>query len=116
MRTATRDPPAGIRRVPTARGHYLSTRSRPGGAPVPAAARGAAMQIAIALYEGLTILDAIGPYQVLTRLPGAEVVLVAAERGRLSDDLGLLHLEIEHTFDEVTRPDVIVVPGGMITR
>ncbi len=74
------------------------------------------MQIAIALYEGLTVLDAIGPYQVLTRVPGAEVVVVAASRGRLSDDLGLLHFDIENTFDEVPQPDILVVPGGMMTR
>ena len=73
-------------------------------------------QIAIALYPGMTMLDAVGPYQVLTWLPGAEVVLVGAERGRLTDDKGLLHLEIEHTYGEVTSPDVIVVPGGFVTR
>ena len=73
-------------------------------------------QIAIAMYPGMTMLDAVGPYQVLTWLPGAEVVLVGAERGRLTDDKGLLHLEIEHTYGEVTSPDVIVVPGGFVTR
>lgn len=74
------------------------------------------MQLAIALYPGFTALDAIGPYQVLTHVPGAETVLVAERRGRLSDDAGLLHLEIEHRFDEVPRPDVLLVPGGLITR
>ena len=74
------------------------------------------MQIAIGLYPGFTALDAIGPYQVLTQVPGVDVVLCAAQRGRLSDDNGLLHLEVEHTFDEVTAPDVTLVPGGFITR
>jgi putative intracellular protease/amidase len=74
------------------------------------------MQIAIGLYPHFTALDAIGPYQVLTNLPGAEVVLCAASRGRLSDDNGLLHFDIEHTFDEVPTPDVLLVPGGFITR
>ena len=72
--------------------------------------------IAIAMYPGMTMLDAIGPYQVLTWLPDADVVLVGAERGTITDDKGLLHLDIEHTFDEITSPDVIVVPGGFITR
>ena len=72
--------------------------------------------IAIAMYDQMTILDAIGPYQVLTWLPGAEVVLVGAERGRVTDDKGLLHLDIEHTFDDVPTPDVVVVPGGYVTR
>ena len=74
------------------------------------------MQIAIGLYPEFTALDAIGPYQVLTQVPGVEVVLCAAERGRLSDDNGLLHLDIEHTFDEVATPDVTLVPGGFVTR
>ena len=74
------------------------------------------MQIAIGLYPGLTMLDAIGPYQVFTNTPGVDVVVCAAERGRLSDDNGLLHLDIEHTFDEVTSPDVTLVPGGFVTR
>lgn len=74
------------------------------------------MQIAIALYPKMTMLDAIGPYQVLTWLPGAEVVLVGAERGPLLDDQGLLRVDVEHTYDEVTSPDVVVVPGGFVTR
>ncbi|HMS90016.1 MAG TPA: DJ-1/PfpI family protein [Acidimicrobiales bacterium] len=74
------------------------------------------MQIAIGLYPGFTALDAIGPYQVLTNVPGVEVVLCAESTGRLSDDNGLLHLDIEHTFAEVTAPDVTLVPGGFVTR
>lgn len=74
------------------------------------------MQIAIGLYPGFTALDAIGPYQVFTQVPGVEVVLCAAERGRLCDDNGLLRLDIEHTFDEVTAPDLTLVPGGFVTR
>jgi transcriptional regulator GlxA family with amidase domain len=74
------------------------------------------MQIAIGLYPEFTALDAIGPYQVFTQVPGVEVVLCAARRGRLSDDNGLLHLEVEHDFDEVRAPDLTLVPGGFITR
>lgn len=74
------------------------------------------MQIALGLYPGLTLLDAVGPYQVFTAVPDIDVVLCAAERGRLSDDNGLVHLHIEHTFDEVTSPDITVVPGGFVTR
>jgi putative intracellular protease/amidase len=74
------------------------------------------MQIAIGLYPGFTSLDAIGPYQVFTSLPGAEVVLCAERKGRLDDDNGLLHLDIEHDFSDVPEPDVLLVPGGLITR
>ena len=74
------------------------------------------MQIAIALYPGFTALDAIGPYNVFTNLPGADVVLVAERAGRLDDDNGLLHLDVEHTLADVPAPDVLLVPGGMVAR
>ncbi|MEV0287078.1 MULTISPECIES: DJ-1/PfpI family protein [unclassified Kribbella] len=74
------------------------------------------MQIAIALFPKVTILDAIGPYQVFGAMPGADVVVCAAQRGRLSDAGGRLHFDIEHTFDDVPTPDVLLVPGGNITR
>ena len=73
------------------------------------------MQIAIALYPELTALDFVGPYQVFANLPGAEIVLCAEQRGRLQDDT-VLAIEVEHTFDDVPRPDVLLVPGGFITR
>jgi transcriptional regulator GlxA family with amidase domain len=74
------------------------------------------MQIAIGLYAGFTALDAIGPYAVFTNLPGANVVLCAERAGHLADDRELLHLEIAHTFDDAPTPDVLLVPGGLITR
>ena len=74
------------------------------------------MKIAIGVYDQLTILDVIGPYQVLAFVPDAEVVFCAERPGRVSDDNGLVHLEIEHTFDDVPRPDVLVVGGGFVTR
>jgi transcriptional regulator GlxA family with amidase domain len=73
------------------------------------------MQIAFALYPELTALDFVGPYQVFANLPGAEIVLCAERRGRLQDDT-VLGIEIEHTFDDVPNPDVLLVPGGFITR
>ena len=74
------------------------------------------MQIAIGLYPAFTALDAIGPYQVFTQVPDLEVVLCAERTGRLSDDNGLLHLDIEHTFADVPNPDVLLVPGAFVTR
>ncbi|MEU2560518.1 DJ-1/PfpI family protein [Streptomyces longispororuber] len=70
------------------------------------------MQIAIALYERFTALDAVGPYQTLGGIPDAEVVLVAERTGPVRDDTGRLALVADKTFDEVPRPDVLVVPGG----
>jgi transcriptional regulator GlxA family with amidase domain len=74
------------------------------------------VQIAIGLYPGFTALDAIGPFAVFTSVPGADVVVCADQKGPLADESGLLHLDMEHTFDEVPAPDVLLVPGGLITR
>jgi len=69
------------------------------------------MQIAILLYDGHVALDAVGPYDVLKLIPGADVRLVAAEPGEIATD-GPLSLVAEHALDDVPRPDVVVVPGG----
>jgi transcriptional regulator GlxA family with amidase domain len=74
------------------------------------------MQIAIGLYPGFTALDAIGPYAVFTNVPGADVVVCADRKGRLADESDLLHFDLVHTFDEVPAPDILLVPGGLITR
>ncbi len=74
------------------------------------------MQIAIGLYPGLTLLDAIGPYQVLSQVPGNELIVCAERTGRLTDDNGLIHFDIEHTFADAPRPDLLLVPGGFISR
>jgi transcriptional regulator GlxA family with amidase domain len=74
------------------------------------------MQIAIGLYPGFTALDAIGPYAVFTNVPGADVVLCADKKGALADESNLLHFDLAHTFDEVPAPDILLVPGGLITR
>jgi putative intracellular protease/amidase len=70
------------------------------------------MQIAILLFNRFTVLDAIGPYQVLSRVPGAEVVFVAEQPGLVTDDRGSLALSAPATLADAPQPDIIVVPGG----
>ncbi|MBF6353015.1 DJ-1/PfpI family protein [Nocardia higoensis] len=70
------------------------------------------MIIALGLYPGFTALDAIGPYQVFTTVPNADVVLCAAEKGTVADDHGLLQLPIDTTFADLPRPDILLIPGG----
>lgn len=74
------------------------------------------MKIAIPLFEEVTALDAIGPYEVLQRLPASEVLFVGHRVGEVRTDNGFLGLTIDYPFDAVTEPDVIVVPGGVGTR
>jgi putative intracellular protease/amidase len=74
------------------------------------------MQTAILLYPALTALDAIGPYDVLSRIPDMEVVFVAQDAGEYRTDQGSLGLMADAGFADVTSPDVLVVPGGFGTR
>jgi len=74
------------------------------------------MDIAILLFERLTALDAIGPYEVLQRLPGAQVRFVGAERGPVRTEHGMLGLIADFGYDEVTSAAILVVPGGFGTR
>lgn len=74
------------------------------------------MQTAILIYPDLTALDAVGPYDVLSRIPDNDVVFLAKERGEQRTDQGSLALVADATLDEVPSPDVVVVPGGFGTR
>jgi transcriptional regulator GlxA family with amidase domain len=74
------------------------------------------VQIAIPLFDRLTALDAIGPYEVLSRLPGAEVLFVAAQPGPKHTDTGALALTADRGLSDFPHPDIIVVPGGRGTR
>ncbi|MFI6641997.1 DJ-1/PfpI family protein [Streptomyces sp. NPDC050504] len=70
------------------------------------------MQIAVLLYDNFTALDAIGPFQTLSALPGAEVVFVAEQAGPVLDDTRSLTLVAGRALADVARPDIVVVPGG----
>ena len=83
---------------------------------VPDATRRSQMQIAIPLFDRLTALDAVGPYEVLSRLPGARVDFVAAEPGVYHTDTRMLGLTATLSYDDAPHPDVLVFPGGFGTR
>ncbi|HEV3322356.1 MAG TPA: DJ-1/PfpI family protein [Solirubrobacteraceae bacterium] len=70
------------------------------------------MQIAILIYDRLTALDAVGPYEVLSRLPDAELTFVAQEPGQKRTDTGRLALLADASLAELPHPDVVLVPGG----
>src|SRR5260370_1954060 len=74
------------------------------------------MDIAIPLFEGITALDAIGPYEVLSRLPGARVRFVAVTAGPYRTDNRQLTLMADEPLSAVPHPEVVMVPGGFGTR
>lgn len=77
---------------------------------------GSSRTVAIPLFPGFTALDAVGPYEVLQRIPSIDVVFVGHERGEVRSENGMLGVTRDATFDEVDHPDVLVFPGGFGTR
>src|ERR1700721_754929 len=74
------------------------------------------MRIVIPLFDQFTALDAVGPYQVLSEIPGAEVVIAAAQRGPVRSDTGTLAIVADASLQEVDNCEVLVVPGGAGAR
>jgi putative intracellular protease/amidase len=74
------------------------------------------MQIAIPLFDRFTAQDAVGPYQVLSAIPGAEVRFLGHEPGPVRTDNRMLTVLVEERWEDLPTPDVLVVPGGIGTR
>jgi transcriptional regulator GlxA family with amidase domain len=74
------------------------------------------MKILFFIFEGITALDVVGPYEVLSRLPSAEAVFVGKKKGVIRTDDGILGLQADLGFDDVDRADLLLVPGGFGTR
>jgi putative intracellular protease/amidase len=74
------------------------------------------MKIAIPIFDKVTALDAVGPYEVLSRLPGAELKFVGFEPGPVKTDNRMLSLHAELALEDFADPDILVVPGGFGTR
>jgi len=72
-------------------------------------------QIAILLYPGVTALDAVGPWEVLSRMPNTEVRFVGKEVGPVVTEGGALLLGVTHTLSEIPPADLVLVPGGTAT-
>lgn len=70
------------------------------------------MKIAFLIYEGFTALDVIGPYEVLSCLPGAQAHFVSKKSGPIRAHTNALSLVADYSLNEITAPDIIVVSGG----
>jgi putative intracellular protease/amidase len=74
------------------------------------------MQVAYLLYDRFTALDITGPHEVLNSVPGVESIFVGEEAGAYRNESDTLSLVADKSLDEVTNPDILVVPGGYGTR
>jgi len=73
------------------------------------------MKIAYVLYDEFTMLDIVGPFNVLDVVPGVENVWVGETLGLVSDHSRTSGLPVGVTFDDCLDPDVVIVPGGLGT-
>jgi transcriptional regulator GlxA family with amidase domain len=69
------------------------------------------MKTAILLFDNYTALDVVGPYEVLSKLPNAQICLVGTEKKAYSDPHGLKILA-DYTIQDVTQADILLIPGG----
>lgn len=74
------------------------------------------MKIAIPLFPRFTALDAIGPYEVLQRIPGYDIAFIGHELGEVRSENGFLGITIDMVFEDMPNPDLVVFPGGVGTR
>lgn len=69
------------------------------------------MKIVFLFYDGMTALDAVGPHEILCRLPGATVQRVAQCAGPIRTDSGLV-LTAEYALSDAPQADVLFIPGA----
>lgn len=72
------------------------------------------MRIIIYLYQGVTMLDAIGPYEVLRNLPDAEVTFVAERSGEIMADSGVVFVNVKQSIQEIKNADLLLIPGSTV--
>lgn len=68
-------------------------------------------RIVFILYPRLTQLDFTGPYEVLARMPNAEVIIASKDGGELKTEMGLTFANL-HPLADIDRADMIMIPGG----
>jgi putative intracellular protease/amidase len=71
----------------------------------------APFRIVFILYPRLTQLDFTGPYEVLARMPGTEIIIASKDGGELVTEMGLTFANLRALAD-VERADMIMIPGG----
>lgn len=69
------------------------------------------MKIGFLIFPNLTPLDFVGPCQVLSQLPGAEIFVFWRTLDPISTDAGFKLLPT-HTLENAPQMDVICIPGG----
>lgn len=73
------------------------------------------MEIVIYIYNGMTMLDAIGPYEILRNLKGVNIKFVAKKKGEITADSQFVHLNAKYEIDEIQKADILLIPGSTVS-
>jgi transcriptional regulator GlxA family with amidase domain len=71
------------------------------------------IHIAMLLYDNMTSLDFIGPFDVFGIMPNSKIRTVAKQAGPIRIDAGIPLLNAQHSLSEVTEADILFVPGSI---
>jgi putative intracellular protease/amidase len=69
------------------------------------------LMVVILLFNGMTALDAVGPYEVLSKIPNSKVYFVSLEPGNIICQGGL-NLVSNYSIKEINKADILLIPGG----
>lgn len=73
------------------------------------------MDIVIYIYNGITMLDAIGPYEVLRNIKGSNIKFVSKQKGEITADSKFIHINSKYSISEVSKADILLIPGSTIS-
>lgn len=62
----------------------------------------------------MTMLDAIGPYEVLRNIKGANIKFVSKQKGEITADSHFIHLNSKYSIDEISTADILLIPGSTV--
>lgn len=69
-------------------------------------------KVTMLAYPGMTMLDAIGPNEVLSNSPHFTVQWVSTETTPISNDLSSFVMNDLPHYTEVAQTDILLIPGG----
>jgi len=72
------------------------------------------MEIVIYIYNGMTMLDAIGPYEVLRNIKGAKIKFVSKQKGEITADSHFISINSKYGIDDISKCDILLIPGSTI--
>lgn len=74
------------------------------------------MNLSAFIFDELTLLDLIGPLEILARIPNLEITLIGKKLTPISTSVANIKLTPQKTITELANTDILLVPGGFGTR